>query len=121
VRAWKTSNGAVTGYGGMGCPVWRVSWASSPASGSWSGQLLDHPGVGLRLQDRLLTVSPMDRDALERAVTVPTRVCGVIYDEGLAQRIALEAAGGDGGLSLMEFALAQLWPRQRRRRLRFAD
>jgi hypothetical protein len=85
------------------------------------GQLLTHPGVGLRLQDRLLTVSPMDREALERAVTVPARASGVTYDEGLAQRIALEAAGGDGGLPLMEFALTQMWPRQRRWRLTFPD
>jgi hypothetical protein len=85
------------------------------------GQLLKHPGLGLRLQGRLVTISPMDRDALERAVTVPARACGVTYEEGLAQRIALEAAGGDGGLPLMEFALTQLWPRQRRRQLTFAD
>ncbi|MGH3771710.1 MAG: trypsin-like peptidase domain-containing protein, partial [Pseudonocardiaceae bacterium] len=85
------------------------------------GQLLDHPGVGLRLQDRLVTISPMDRDALERAVTAPAQACGVTYDEGLAQRIAFEAAGGDGGLPLMEFALTQLWPQQRRRQLTFAD
>ncbi|MGH3833495.1 MAG: hypothetical protein ACRDRS_24180, partial [Pseudonocardiaceae bacterium] len=85
------------------------------------GQLLDHPGLGLRLQDRLMTISPMDRDALERAVTAPAQACGVTYDEGLAQQIAREAAGGDGGLPLMEFALTQLWPGQHRRRLTFAD
>ncbi|MGH3854537.1 MAG: AAA family ATPase [Pseudonocardiaceae bacterium] len=85
------------------------------------GQLLDHPGLGLRLQDRLMTISPMDRDALERAVTAPAQACGVTYEEGLAQRIAREAAGGDGGLPLMEFALTQLWPEQRRRQLTFAD
>ncbi|MGH3719403.1 MAG: trypsin-like peptidase domain-containing protein [Pseudonocardiaceae bacterium] len=85
------------------------------------GRLLDYPGVGLRLQDRLIPVSPMDRDALERAVTVPARACGVSYDEGLAQRIARDAAGGDGGLPLMEFALTQLWRQQRRRQLTFAD
>ncbi|MBV9142186.1 MAG: hypothetical protein JO115_14940 [Pseudonocardiales bacterium] len=85
------------------------------------GQLLDHPGLGLRLQDRLVSVSPMDRDAVECAVTEPAQACGVTYEEGLAQRIALDAAGGDGGLPLMEFTLTQLWPRQRRQQLRFAD
>jgi WD40 repeat protein len=85
------------------------------------GRLLDHPGLGLRLQDRLVTISPMDREALERAVAVPAHACGVTYDEGLAQRIALDTAGGDGGLPLMEFALTQLWRQQRRRQLTFAD
>jgi conflict system STAND superfamily ATPase len=88
------------------------------------GQLLDHPGpglgLGLRLQDRLLTISPMGREALERVVTEPARAYGVTYDDGLAHQIALDAAGGNSGLPLMQFALTELWPRQRQRRLVFA-
>ena len=84
-------------------------------------QLLNHPSVGARLQDRLVPLSPMDQDALERAITVPAQLCGVTYEEGLVQHIALDAAKGDGGLPLMEFALTQLWPRQHRRKLAFTD
>jgi hypothetical protein len=85
------------------------------------GQLLNHPGLGARLQDRLMTLSPMDQDALERAITVPAKACGVTYEEGMARQIARDAAGGEGGLPLTAFALTQLWPRQRRRQLTFAD
>jgi WD40 repeat protein len=85
------------------------------------GQVLNHPEFGFRLQHRLLPISAMGPDALERAVTEPARTCGVTYDEGLAGQIAHDAAGGDGGLPLMQFALTELWPRQRQRRLRFAD
>ncbi len=85
------------------------------------GHLLTHPGLGARLHDRLVTVSPMDPDALERVITVPAQVCGVKYEEGLAQRIARDAARGEGGLALLEFALTQLWPRQHQRQLSFTD
>ncbi|HWR49176.1 MAG TPA: hypothetical protein VN327_16440, partial [Pseudonocardiaceae bacterium] len=45
---------------------------------------------------------PMGEDALERAVTEPARAAGVTYEEGLARQIAVDAAGGDGGLPLMQ-------------------
>lgn len=83
-------------------------------------QLLDHPGVGRRVHDRLLSLSPMDTATLERAVTEPARVRGVTFDDKLAQRIARDTAGGNGGLPLMEFALTELWPKQLRGRLTFA-
>ena len=83
--------------------------------------LLEHTDVGPRLQDRLLPLSPMGVPALERAVSEPARARGVSYEDGLARQIALDAAGGGGGLPLMEFALTELWVRQRRRRLTFAD
>jgi hypothetical protein len=83
--------------------------------------LLDHADVGGRLQDRLLPLSPMGVETLERAVSEPARVRGVRYEDGLARQIAIDAAGGGGGLPLMEFTLTELWARQRRRRLTFAD
>lgn len=83
--------------------------------------LLEHADVGGRLQDRLLPLSPMGVATLERAVSEPAQVRGVQYDDGLARQIAIDAAGGGGGLPLMEFALTELWGRQRRRRLTFAD
>lgn len=83
--------------------------------------LLEHPGAGPRLQDRLLPLSPMDVAALERAVSEPARVRGVSYEDGLARQIAKDAAGGGGGLPLMEFALTELWACQHQRRLTFVD
>jgi hypothetical protein len=83
--------------------------------------LLEHADVGPRLQDRLLPLSPMGIPSLERAVSEPAQARGVNYENGLARQIAIDAAGGGGGLPLMEFALTELWVRQRRRRLTFAD
>lgn len=58
--------------------------------------LLEHAGVASRLQDRLLPLSPMGVEALERAVSEPARARGVTYDDGLARQIAIDAAGGGG-------------------------
>jgi hypothetical protein len=58
---------------------------------------------------------------LERAVSEPARVRGVTYEDGLARQIAIDAAGGGGGLPLMEFALTELWAHQHQRRLTFVD
>jgi hypothetical protein len=83
--------------------------------------LLDHADVGPRLQDRMLPLSPMGVVTLERAVSEPARARGVSYEDGLAKQIAVDAAEGGGGLPLLEFALTELWARQRRRRLTFSD
>jgi PAS domain S-box-containing protein len=83
-------------------------------------QLLDHPNLGGRLDGRLLTLSPMGPDELERVVREPAEARGVDYEPGLSTYIAREAIAG-GGLPLLEFALTELWPSQQRRRITYAD
>src|SRR5262249_2964364 len=72
------------------------------------GQLLEHPGCGSLLQERLWPLSPMTVEELERVITEPAEARGVYYEAGLARQIASDAAGG-GGLPLLEFALTELW------------
>lgn len=83
--------------------------------------LLELPGQGARLRNRLLTLSPMSAAALERAVSEPARARGVVYEPGLAEQIATDASGGPGSLPLMAFALTRLWDTQHNRQIRFAD
>ncbi|MEO3807039.1 trypsin-like peptidase domain-containing protein [Nonomuraea sp. B1E8] len=83
--------------------------------------LLELPGAGGRLHDRILALSPMGSAALERAVVEPARARGVVYEPGLAAQIAADTGGGPGSLPLMEFSLDRLWPAQRAHRLTFAD
>jgi WD40 repeat protein len=83
--------------------------------------LLELPGQGSRLRQRVVALSPMGVAALQRAVIEPARACGIAYEAGLAEQIAADASGGPGSLPLMEFTLAQLWQSQRGRRLTFAD
>ena len=84
------------------------------------GRLLDHPDAGIRLQDRVFTLSPMGGEGLERVIEEPATACGVQYERGLVQQIARDASSG-GGLPLLEFTLTELWPHQRQRRITFSD
>ena len=45
---------------------------------------------------------------------------GVTYEDGLPQLIARDGTG-TGGLPLLEFALEELWPHQRQRRITLTD
>ncbi|MFF1790678.1 ATP-binding protein [Kitasatospora sp. NPDC058243] len=81
--------------------------------------LLALSDIGPRLQDRQLNVSPLDVDALSRVIVEPAKTAGVTYVPGLAEAIARDASRGPGGLPLLEFALTELWPHQRSRRMSF--
>jgi diguanylate cyclase (GGDEF)-like protein/PAS domain S-box-containing protein len=83
--------------------------------------LLDQPGLGQRLQDRQLTLSPLSMPALTRVIVEPARLADVTYAPNLAESIAKEASKGRGGLPLLEFTLTGLWGMQRERRLSFDD
>ncbi|UBU09728.1 nSTAND1 domain-containing NTPase [Nonomuraea gerenzanensis] len=81
--------------------------------------ILELPGMGLRLQDRQLNVSPLDEPALTRVIVEPSTVEGVTYSPGLAHLIATEASRSRGGLPLLEFTLTELWAMQTKRQLTF--
>lgn len=82
-------------------------------------RLLEYPDSGVRLRDRLYTLSPMGRQRLEKVIAEPAATEAVRYEEGLVALIAKDASGV-GGLPLLEFALTELWPGQRQRRITFA-
>ena len=83
--------------------------------------LLELPGMGQRLQDRQLNLSPLGLSALTRVIAEPAAVCGVTYAPRLASAIAQDASQGRGGLPLLEFTLTELWGAQREHRLSFDD
>ncbi|GAA0905276.1 hypothetical protein Vau01_106060 [Virgisporangium aurantiacum] len=81
--------------------------------------LLELAGVGPRLQDRQLNLSPLDTLAMTRVIVEPATLSGVSYAAGLAETIARNASQGHGGLPLLEFTLTELWALQDERRLSF--
>lgn len=62
----------------------------------------------------------MGTEGLERVIEEPARTCGVRYEQGLVHLIARDANPG-GGLPLLEFALTELWPFQRQRRITLSE
>ena len=57
---------------------------------------------------------PPDRDELRSAIVDPARAKGVTFEsEALVERLVEAGARADGGLPLLQFALAQLWTARR--------
>ena len=59
----------------------------------------------------------MSRERLERVIVEPAEARGVRYEKGLVSLIARDAEAA-GGLPLLEFALNELWPYQRHRKIK---
>ncbi|MFL5359266.1 protein kinase domain-containing protein [Archangium sp.] len=77
--------------------------------GDFLTRLADLPGLGNALSGALYLLRPLSEEGLREAITEPARARGVVFEsEALVD--ALVAAGrAEGGLPLLQFALAELW------------
>ncbi|HEX5751989.1 MAG TPA: SUMF1/EgtB/PvdO family nonheme iron enzyme [Archangium sp.] len=77
--------------------------------GDFLTRLATLPGLGERLSGALYVLRPLSETGLREAITRPARANGVSFEsEALVE--ALVAAGrAEGGLPLLQFALAELW------------
>ena len=83
--------------------------------------LLAYAEAAPRLQRRELPLSPIGLDQMIRVIEEPAAKVGVTYEKGLAEQIARDAGKGGGGLPLLEFTLAAIWPSQHGRTIGFAE
>jgi eukaryotic-like serine/threonine-protein kinase len=68
------------------------------------------PGLGAELSLALYLLAPLSREGIRQAVVGPATVKGVRFEsEALVQEIVDAAAAAEGGLPLLQFALAELW------------
>ena len=79
------------------------------------GRLLQLPEVAPRLDGRVVPLSPLGTAGLRRIVAEPAKSRKVSFATGLVDRIVRDAGSEVGTLPLVEFALDELWSRQRRR------
>jgi WD40 repeat protein/energy-coupling factor transporter ATP-binding protein EcfA2 len=77
------------------------------------GQALSYRPFGDALQYADLKLSPMNREELQAAVEQPAAMLGVTIESGLTERILDAVSTQPGDLPLLEFALNQLWAKQR--------
>ncbi|MBD1935642.1 MULTISPECIES: CHAT domain-containing protein [Cyanophyceae] len=77
------------------------------------GQALSYRPFGDALQYADLKLSPMNREELLAAVEQPAAMLGVTIESGLTERILDAVNTQPGDLPLLEFALNQLWAKQR--------
>jgi hypothetical protein len=82
------------------------------------GRAISYQPLAKALQDyppQLLI--PMNRFELERAIALPAAEMNVGLEEGLTQRLINAVGDRPGRLPLLEFALTQLWSKQKNGRL----
>jgi serine/threonine protein kinase len=73
---------------------------------------LEHPTFAPVLGPATVNVTPLAGDELEMAIVEPARRVGVVYEPGVAARIAAELTGQASPLPLLQFALAELFDRR---------
>jgi WD40 repeat protein len=77
------------------------------------GQALSYRPFADALQYADLKLGPMNREELQAAVEQPATMLGVTIESGLTERILAAVTAEPGDLPLLEFALNQLWAKQR--------
>lgn len=80
--------------------------------------LLNYPTFGAALQQyKPQLLGAMNREEMREAIECPAEEMGVELEEGLTERILDAVKREPGNLPLLEFALEQLWGRQKNNRL----
>jgi serine/threonine protein kinase/formylglycine-generating enzyme required for sulfatase activity len=87
------------------------------ARGDFLARLASLPGLGEALSGGglYLLQRPTPR-GLREAIVAPARAQGFAFESEALVETLVEAGGGDGGLPLLQFALAELWERRERER-----
>ncbi len=78
------------------------------------GNALDYRPFADVLQNADLKLGPMNREELTKVIEKPVQNLGVTFEDGLVERILNDVEDQPGNLPLLEFALTQLWQKQRK-------
>lgn len=76
-------------------------------------QVAAHAGLANALQAATIILPSMDQDEVRQAIEEPVRQQGIGFEAGLVARIVSDLGDEPGRLPLLQFALDQLWQRQR--------
>jgi serine/threonine protein kinase/formylglycine-generating enzyme required for sulfatase activity len=73
-------------------------------------RLAELPGLGQLLERNLVLVRPLGKDAIRETILGPARLTGVRFEsDELVDELAESTVHAEGGLPLLQFALAELW------------
>lgn len=76
-----------------------------------------HPTLAELIESNLLIAKELSPEALRRSIEAPAHKVGLIYDEGLIDRLLEAVREQPGSLPLLQFALKELYERRLGRRL----
>ncbi len=69
----------------------------------------ENAGLAKKIQEHLVTVTPMTSEELDAAITEPAKKVGLEVERQLVTRMILDVTDSPGSLPLLQFALTELW------------
>jgi eukaryotic-like serine/threonine-protein kinase len=86
------------------------------ARGDFLARLARLPGLGEHLSNGLYLLPHLSEAGLREAITAPARAQGFAFESEALVGTLVAAGAAEGGLPLLQFALAELWERRDRER-----
>ncbi|AKG20359.1 nSTAND1 domain-containing NTPase [Calothrix sp. 336/3] len=73
------------------------------------GKCAEYGELAAKIQDNLLTVTPMSRSELRQAITAPAKQVELALESELVEQIISDVADSPGFLPLLQYTLTELW------------
>ncbi|MEA5570681.1 pentapeptide repeat-containing protein [Calothrix sp. UHCC 0171] len=73
------------------------------------GKCAEHGELAAKIQDNLLTVTPMSQSELRQAITAPAKQVNLALESELVEQIISDVADSPGFLPLLQYTLTELW------------
>jgi AAA ATPase domain len=83
--------------------------------------VLAHRGLADALQGHVENLGPMTLDELRQAIIRPAAIADVSFEDGLVERLIVDADARPGSLPLLQFVLREMWDRQEHGRITCAS
>ncbi|MCL1467582.1 caspase family protein [Argonema galeatum] len=77
----------------------------------------EYAGLAKKIQENLITVTPMTAEELEQAITEPAKQVGLEVERELVTLMLADVEGSPGSLPLLQYTLTELWQRRTMNRL----
>lgn len=69
----------------------------------------DYGGLAKKIEENLVTVTPLNSEELEQAITQPAKQVGLEVEDELVTQMITDVEGSPGSLPLLQYTLTELW------------
>ena len=81
----------------------------------------NYSGLAQLIQEKLVAVSPMEREQLQQAIVKPAERVNLEIEPELVEQMLQDVAGSPGSLPLLQYTLKELWKRRTDQGLQLAS
>ncbi len=80
----------------------------------------EYSGLGRKIQENLVSVTPMNREQLQEAIALPAKRVNLSVEEGLSEQMLTDVEGAPGRLPLLQYTLTRLWEKRTESQLKLS-